>query len=63
VVENRDSAQLADLAEALGEADVLLRWIRVSAYVELPITGVMQTLALCGDLAYRPSAHRWECSA
>jgi hypothetical protein len=31
VVENRDSAQLANLAEAPGEVDVLLRWIRVPA--------------------------------
>jgi DNA repair protein RadC len=26
-------------------------------------SGVMWTSALCGDLAYRPSAPRWECSA
>ena len=31
VVENRDSAQVADLAQALGELDVLLRRVRNSA--------------------------------
>jgi hypothetical protein len=63
VVEERDATELADLAKATGYLDVGSGRRRVAGYVDLPITGVMGTSALCGDPAYRPSAPRWECSA
>jgi hypothetical protein len=52
-----------DGAQPGGQLDVGAGGGRIARYVDLPITGVMWTSALCGDLAYRPSAPRWECSA
>jgi hypothetical protein len=41
VVEDRDAAEVADLAQPLGELDVLTRGRGVSCYGDLAITGVM----------------------
>jgi hypothetical protein len=48
VIKYGDAAKITDLTKSRGELDVGSAGGRIARYVDLPITGVMGSLALCG---------------